>query len=239
VISPLQLSSLEGFHPCKRTSSLIQSGISAAKKKNLFNLVPADALLTGHRHMGIEGRVLSLHILDHHINRNSDEGLGALIHVGQPPNLPCYAGAEVAEKGIDRRQSLLELKVIKHCIAGDGAVCHAEETRLEMMDHGSKSIQLVGRIAIDLEHRNEFLDRTTELCNLTNSIECPPLFQCCEDISAPGHFLFYEIWSTQEVLEAHFLTEHFLAWSSWVTGKTVSEPEIRIGPMEVTTLLAS
>jgi quinol monooxygenase YgiN len=183
--------------------------------------------------------VLSLHILDHHINRNSDEGLGALIHVGQPPNLPCYAGAEVAETGIDRRQSLLELKVIKHCIAGDGAVCHAEKTRLGMMDHGTKSIQLVGRIVIDLEHRNAFLERTTELCNLTNTIEAPLLFQCCEDLNAPGHFLFYEIWSTPESLEAHFLTAHFRSWNDWVTGKVLCEPEIRIGPMKATTILMS
>jgi quinol monooxygenase YgiN len=108
-----------------------------------------------------------------------------------------------------------------------------------MMDHGPESIQLVGRITIGLEHRNEFQKRTTELCKLTNTIESPLLFQCCEVISEPGHFLFYEIWSSQESLEAHFLTAHFLAWNGWVTGKTLWEPEIRIGPMEGTTLLSA
>ena len=107
------------------------------------------------------------------------------------------------------------------------------------MDHTPKSIQLVGRIAINLEHRNEFLERTTELCNLTNTIECPLLFQCFEDLSAPGHFLFHEIWSTPESLETHFLTAHFLAWNNWVTGKTLHKPEIRIGPIEATTILMS
>ena len=107
------------------------------------------------------------------------------------------------------------------------------------MDHSPKSIQLVGRIAINLEHRNAFLERTTELCNLTNTIESPLLFQCSENLSAPGHFLFYEIWPTQESLEAHFLTEHFLAWNNWAIGKILLKPEIRIGPMEATTLLAS
>ena len=105
------------------------------------------------------------------------------------------------------------------------------------MDQSPESIQLVGRIAIGLEHRNEFLDRTTELCNFTNTIEHPLLFQCCEDLNAPGHFLFYEIWSSQESLENHFLAEHFLAWNRWVTGKTLCKPEVRIGPMEATTLL--
>jgi quinol monooxygenase YgiN len=108
-----------------------------------------------------------------------------------------------------------------------------------MMDHNPKSIQLVGRITIGLEHRNEFLDRTKELCKLTNTIESPLLFQCSEILNAPGNFLFYEIWLTQESLEAHFLTTHFLAWNSWVTGKTLCEPEIRIGAMKATTLLAS
>jgi quinol monooxygenase YgiN len=108
-----------------------------------------------------------------------------------------------------------------------------------MMDHRSKSIQLAGQIVIGEEHRNEFRERTKELCNLTNTIECPLLFQCCEDLNEPGHFLFYEIWSSQEGLEAHFLTAHFLEWNSWVTGKTLCKPEIRIGPMEATTILTS
>jgi quinol monooxygenase YgiN len=108
-----------------------------------------------------------------------------------------------------------------------------------MMDHGPESIQLVGRITIGLEHRNEFLDHTAELCDLTNTIESPLLFQCSEILSAPGHFLFYEIWPTQESLEAHFLTAHFLAWNNWAIGKTLCEPEIRIGPMKETTILMS
>lgn len=107
------------------------------------------------------------------------------------------------------------------------------------MDHSSESIQLVGRIAIDLEYRNEFMSRTTDLCHLTNTIESPILFQCYEEINAPGRFLFYEIWSSRQRLEAHFLTAHFLAWNGWLLGKTVCEPEIRIGPLEVTAMLIS
>ena len=107
------------------------------------------------------------------------------------------------------------------------------------MDHSSNSIQLVGRIAIGLEYRNEFLSRTKELCELTNKIECPLLFQCFEDLNSSSHFIFYEIWSSQKKLEAHFKTNHFLAWSSWVQGKTICEPEIRIGPMGSTTILTN
>lgn len=107
------------------------------------------------------------------------------------------------------------------------------------MDHTPKSIQLVGRIAIDLAHRNEFIDRTTTLSNLTKANESPLLYQCCEDIKAAGNFVFYEIWPSRESLDGHFLTAHFLEWNDWVADKTLSEPEIRIGLIEATATLSS
>lgn len=107
------------------------------------------------------------------------------------------------------------------------------------MDHTKESIQLVGRIAIHLEHRNDFIARTKELCNQTNTIESPPLFQCCEDLNAPGHFIFHEIWPSKESLMRHFQTPHFLAWNDWVKGKTACDPEIRIGLMEATDVVIS
>lgn len=107
------------------------------------------------------------------------------------------------------------------------------------MDDASKSIQLVGRIAIDLVHRNEFIRRTAVLCHLTKAAESPLHYQCCEDITAPGNFVFHEIWSSRERLDSHFQTAHFLDWNGWVAGKTLCEPEIRIGLIEATSTLAS
>lgn len=98
-------------------------------------------------------------------------------------------------------------------------------------------IQLVGRIAIVLEHRNEFIRCTKNLCDQTITSESPLLFQCCEDLSAPGRFIFYEIWSCKEDLMCHFQATHFLAWNNWLQGKIVGEPEVRIVSMDATEML--
>jgi quinol monooxygenase YgiN len=96
---------------------------------------------------------------------------------------------------------------------------------------------LIGRIAIELGHRNEFIERTAVLTKLTRAAESPLLYQCCEDITAPGLFIFYEIWHSRASLDAHFQTSHFLDWNQWVAGKTISMPEIRIGLLGATTTL--
>lgn len=106
-----------------------------------------------------------------------------------------------------------------------------------MMDHESESIQLIGRIAVGLAHRKEFIERTAVLTKLTRTAESPLLYQCCEDVSAPGEFIFYEIWQSRARLDAHFQTSHFLDWNHWVSGKTLSMPEIRIGLLGATTTL--
>jgi quinol monooxygenase YgiN len=103
------------------------------------------------------------------------------------------------------------------------------------MNLNPSTIQLVGRIRIKPEHRNEFLTRTAELSQLTCSIENPPLYLCTEAIAERGSFLFYEIWPSQEALRSHFQSAHFKAWETWLHGKAVGDPEIRINLMSATT----
>ena len=79
-------------------------------------------------------------------------------------------------------------------------------------------IRVVGQLPLELsmDQQQEFVEKTLALANITRAKDNVIHYSCNSDIEHPGHYVFDEVWPSEEALKAHLQTEHFKEWWSWV-----------------------
>lgn len=79
-------------------------------------------------------------------------------------------------------------------------------------------IRVVGQLPLELsiDQQQEFVEKTLALAKITRAKDHVIHYSCNADIEHPGHYVFDEVWPSEEALNAHLQTEHFKEWWSWV-----------------------
>lgn len=79
-------------------------------------------------------------------------------------------------------------------------------------------IHLVGRLTMNLtpQEQRKFEQMTVTLAAISRAEDAVIAYSCNRDIEEAGTYVFDEIWPSQTALEAHFQTDHFMAWWDWV-----------------------
>lgn len=96
-------------------------------------------------------------------------------------------------------------------------------------------ISLIVDIRIKEEDRSDFLDAITEGATKSVAQETGcTRFDICEDLSDPGHFVFYEIYADDIAIEDHKATKHYAEWrgggAKYVQEQTVLKARLVASP---------
>ncbi|ROP49128.1 MULTISPECIES: putative quinol monooxygenase [unclassified Rathayibacter] len=86
-------------------------------------------------------------------------------------------------------------------------------------------------VALDVRpgHLDDFLTAITE--NATRTFTDEPgclYFDVCQDVSDELHFVFHEVYTDQDAIEAHRKAPHFAAWRSAADQHVVPGSQINV-----------
>lgn len=97
----------------------------------------------------------------------------------------------------------------------------------------SGPIHVVGRLSLNLspEQQRVFEQKTIALAAITRSKDAVSAYSCNRDIEEDGLYLFDEIWPSQQALEDHLKTDHFLAWWDWVQPHLAQDLDVELASL--------
>lgn len=90
-----------------------------------------------------------------------------------------------------------------------------------------KHVWVVANITAHSEKLDETLEEAQRLIKATRAEPGCISYQLLQDREEPAHLTFVEEWASAEALDAHFMTDHFLAMKARSGELLVSPPDIR------------
>ncbi len=88
--------------------------------------------------------------------------------------------------------------------------------------------KVIARIFIKKESTEAFKKQATVIIQKTRTEKGCFFYSLFEDVSSPGEFLFYEEYTDQGALDAHFKFEHLKTFRSSVAGMQLREPIVDV-----------
>lgn len=89
-------------------------------------------------------------------------------------------------------------------------------------------IIVTARVTLKPGERETFLSAVSEITPPSRAEPGCISYHCYADPFSEHDFLFVEEWESQEALDAHFETAHFIAFSKILGGCTVGSPIVKV-----------
>ena len=121
------------------------------------------------------------------------------------------------------------IKFLAGCLLSFLLFCSPSDVSAAVLA-GTEIIHVVGRLEMNLTvaQENEFEKKTLELAKITRDSDFVTSYSANRDIEHPGTYVFDEVWPSQQALEDHLSSPHFLAWWEWVKPHLAHDLDVEV-----------